>query len=319
MNMLGTRVKPKTVRALVTGAGSGIGACYAHKLAELGYDLTIVSRDRQKLEDLAARIRRETKVDVEVLPRDLSTAAAAEDLCRRLARDATIEIVVNSAGSGQFGAVTELDDAKLRAEVDLNVVSVHRITMAAARAMRARGRGAIVNVASLSGFISQPYLSTYAGTKAFLENFSESLSEELRGTGVVVQALCPGFTRTNIFAAAEADVSTVPWFMWLKPETVVRASIAALRQGRAICVPSIRYKLVYWTQKLGPRWVSRRMMGFVLGRVKKLPLDKQDPTSAPNTGPAANTASATNTENGAPPNSGDAPRTVPNQPLEIVR
>jgi short-subunit dehydrogenase len=270
--MLGNPVKPKTKRALVTGAGSGIGACYARYLAKLGYELTIVARDRSRLDGVAEGIRKESGAGVEVLPLDLSTTEGAEELVRRVSHDPTIEIVVNNAGSGLSGAVSDTDDDRLRAEANLNAITPHRVTMAAVRAMRARGRGAVVNTASIGAFVAFPYLATYSGSKAFLESFSEALNEELRGTGVVVQALCPGFTRTDIFRANGVETPRFPRFMWNDPETVVEASLAALRRGRAICVPGLVTKFFYCSQKFGARWVSRRIMAFFMKRVKKLPL-----------------------------------------------
>jgi short-subunit dehydrogenase len=319
--MLGTRIPPKSARALVTGAGSGIGACYARHLAELGYNLVLTARDRHRLDAVADTIRRETGVDCEVLPRDLSTAAGIDDLVERLGRDASIEIIVNSAGGGSWGRLVELADEQLRAEVELNVTAVHRLTIAAARAMRSRGRGAIVNVASLAAFGAQPYTSTYSGTKAFVENFSEALHEELRADGVIVQALCPGFTRTNIFVASGADPSQIPSIVWLDADVVVRASLAALRRRRAICVPGLRYKFAWFLMRCAPRWINRRIMAHFLGRFEKLRLRKPDPAPqpAPAPAPSAPRSSETNTETDAPPAAGDAPRTVQNQPLETVR
>jgi len=314
--MLGSRITPRTARALVTGAGSGIGACYAKHLAGLGYNLVLVARDRRKLDDVAEGIRREHGVEVEVLPRDLSTPAGVDDLVERVTRE-PIEIVVNSAGMGLWGRVVELDDDRLRAEVDTNVVAVHRITIAAARAMQSRGRGAVVNVASLSAVVPMPYLSTYCATKAFLLSFSEGLHEELRGTGVIVQALCPGFTRTAMFATSGADESKIPACVWMKADTVVRASLSALRWRRAICIPGWRYHIAYFVTLRTPRWISRRIMGMVFSRFNQFRLRKPEPT------PVAATNSATparlvETKQGESSPSGDAHSIVQPIPLEAV-
>jgi uncharacterized protein len=311
--MLGDRITPRTARALVTGAGSGIGACYARRLAELGYDLVIVGRDRRKLDDTAELISRTTTVKVEILPADLSTGEAVDTLIERLARDAAIEIVVNSAGTATWGPAVENDPEAMLREIDVNVRAAHRITIAASRAMLARKRGAVVNVASLSAFGAQPYTATYCGTKAFLANFSEALHEELRGTGVIIQALCPGFTRTGIFKVVGADESQIPSFVWLEPEVVVRSSLSALRRGKAICVPGLRYKISVLLMKVTPRWINRRIMAYFLGRFDKLKVRTAE--SAPTDVRPGKTERM---ENRGSPGDGKPPHTVNSTILKAV-
>lgn len=265
-----SRSKPR--RALITGASGGIGTSFATQLAALGYDLVLVARGRERLDELAGRLRSTHGVDVAVVPADLATDEGVDSIAALASGDACLEMVVNAAGFVTWGRFTELAEDREAAQIRVNVTAVLRITQAAVAAMLARGRGTIINVASISAFVAQPYTATYCGTKAFVLNFTEALNEELRGSGVVVQALCPGFTTTDIFVPAGVDARQVPRFVWLTPDFVVRCSLAAVRRGRAVCVPGWKYVLSTLLLRITPRSVARRLMGFLFGRFDKLRL-----------------------------------------------
>ncbi len=254
-------------RALVTGASSGIGAAFASRLARDGYDLTLVARTRQRLEELATRLRIEGGA-VEVLVGDLGDARGVDTTVATIAA-APLDLLVNSAGFGTVGTYADLDAMREEEEVRLNVIALMRLTRAALPAMLARGAGAIINVSSVAAFQPAPFNATYGATKAWVNSFTEAVAEELRGTGVGIQALCPGFTRTEFQSRAGIDVSSLPNFVWMSPEAVVDASLAALRRGDVVVVPGTGNRIATTVTGVIPRAVIRRVSG-VLGRRLKL-------------------------------------------------
>ncbi len=250
--------------ALVTGASSGIGREFTSQLAASGVNLVVVARRVQRLEELGADLRKAHRIDVEVLPADLteqSGLGAVEDRLRDPARP--VDVLVNNAGLGTHGPFQELDPDREDVEIRLNVLAVTRLAHAAVGGMLERGRGDVVNVSSMAGFLPLPYSTTYAATKAFVTSFSQSLREELRGSGVRVLALCPGYVRTEFHEVAGIDRSTVPSGAWLQASDVVSAALAALDGGEALCVPGLAYKALAASTHLAPRAVVRRLAGVV--------------------------------------------------------
>ncbi|MGH0034071.1 MAG: SDR family NAD(P)-dependent oxidoreductase [Myxococcota bacterium] len=259
-------VSPARPRALVTGASAGIGQTFAEHLAKDGYDLVLVARRRDRLEVLAKRLREEHRADVEVVVADLIDAEDLRTVEERAAAAPGLDLLVNNAGFGTAGPFAEADaDAEAR-EIRLNVLALTRLTRAALPPMIQRGRGAIVNVSSMAGFGPAPYNATYAATKAFVNSFSEAIAEEVRGRGVVVQALCPGFTRTEFQSVAGVDVSGIPDFAWMEPAAVVEASLSALRSRDVICVPGLANQVASWAARGLPRGLIARATGMVMGR-----------------------------------------------------
>jgi short-subunit dehydrogenase len=163
---------------------------------------------------------------------------------------------VNDAGRGEFGRLWESDRERLDAAVRLNAVALLRLAHAALGPMLGRGRGALINVSSTASFVPCPGYAVYGATKAFVNSLSEALHEELRGTGVRVQALCPGLTQTRIFEAAGADVSALPRLLWMTPEAVVEESLAALARGRVVCVPGLGNRTLASLVRLLPHAAS---------------------------------------------------------------
>lgn len=258
-------------RATVTGASAGIGQAFAERLAREGWDLRIVARNAARLQALAKRLRGEHGIGVQVVRADLTNPAALRALEQRLARDAYLELLVNDAGMGDFGAFVGRDREVEDAEIRLNALAVVRLTHAALRGMLRRGRGAVINVSSTAAFQPCPYFATYGATKAFLNSFTEALHEELRGSGVRVQALCPGLTHTEIFERAGADASGLPSFLWMEPEAVVAESLSALDRGTVLCVPGIGNRALTSLSRLVPHDVSRRLAGILAQRVPERP------------------------------------------------
>ncbi|MFP5308569.1 MAG: SDR family NAD(P)-dependent oxidoreductase [Actinomycetes bacterium] len=256
-----------TGTALVTGASRGIGEALAAALAARGHDLVLVARDTAAMDGLAARLGSAHGVVVEVLTADLGAPDDVDAVCARLADpDRPVDLLVNNAGFGSFGPFVELDRATEVAMVDVNVRAVVALSHAAATTMAARGRGAIVNVASVLGFQPGPNVATYAAGKAFVRSFSEALHEELREAGVLVTVLCPGLTRTAIFDATDADVSGIPDWLWSTPEDVARTCLEDLDRGRATSVPGLPNRLLTTASPRLPGPVVRRV-GRALARV----------------------------------------------------
>jgi uncharacterized protein len=252
-------------RAWVTGASSGIGAAFARRLARDGFDLALVARSRDRLAALAAELSDGDKISCEVVPADLTVPAQLQRVAELVAGDGGLARMINNAGFGTAGAFAELDPEREEEEIRLNIVALTRLTRAALPGLIERGRGAVINVSSMAAFQPAPLNATYAATKAFVNSFTEALHEELRGSGVQVQALCPGFTRTEFQDRAGIDVTGLPSFVWMSADGVVDASLAALRRGEVVCVPGVGNRLLAMAASAMPRAVVRRIVG-VAGR-----------------------------------------------------
>jgi uncharacterized protein len=255
--------------ALVTGASSGIGAAFARALAARGDDLVIVARDETRLDDLAGRLEKEHGTNVEVVATDLTSKKGVAVVEARLeSAEPAVDLLVNNAGMGTYGKFAELPREAETREVRLNVVAVLHLCHAALPGMVERGRGGIINVSSLAGHQPTPLNATYGGTKAFVTSFSQALHEELRGTGVKVMVLCPGFTRTEFQARAGLDSGSVPSFLWQQPEPVVAAALRAYEHGRAVCIPGALNQAGAVFSSAMPAGITRRIAGAVVPRVE---------------------------------------------------
>lgn len=241
--------------ALVTGATAGIGREFAVQLAARGDDLVLVARDVARLEALAAELSAAHGVSVEVLPADLSDHGQTERVAERLASpDRPVDVLVNNAGYSLNGAFldTPVEDEVARFDVLTRAVLV--LTHAAGRAMRERGRGAIINVSSVASLLTS---GTYSAEKSFVTVFSEGLASELAGTGVTVTALCPGFTHTEFHDRAGLDMSKLPEFAWLDAPRLVRDALADVDNGKVVSVPGLQYKAAVAALRIIPRPLIR--------------------------------------------------------------
>ncbi|GAB2720237.1 SDR family NAD(P)-dependent oxidoreductase [Nocardia thraciensis] len=242
--------------AVITGPTSGIGQGYAERLASLGYDLVLVARDEQRLMALAEELRRRFDTRSEILRADLADAADRDRVAARL--DKGVEFLVNNAGFGLSGEFWSVDPARLQAQLDVNVTAVVQLTRAALPSMIAAAKGSVVNVASVAGLVPGRG-STYSASKAYVISLSEGLASGLAGTGVRVQALCPGFVRTEFHRRAGIDMSSLPKPMWLSVDQVVAGSMHDLEKDRVISVPGVQYKALTAVAGLIPRSVQVRL------------------------------------------------------------
>ncbi len=228
--------------ALITGASAGLGAEYARRLAAAGTNLILVARRLDRLEELARELREEHAVAVEPLQADLATSEGIDRVERRIIGDETLDLLVNNAGFTGGKSFVERDIVVHMGMVQVHVATTVRLTRAVLPGMIARGRGAIINVASIAAWsaFSGPM---YSGTKAFLVMFSENLRSELLGTGVRVQALCPGMTHTEFHEVGGIDEAIVPKPFWMTAGEVVRISLRRLGRG-TVCVPGWKNKTI---------------------------------------------------------------------------
>jgi len=238
--------------ALVTGASSGIGAAFADALAGLGVDLVLVARSEQRLRETAARLHAAHAVRVEVIGEDLSREHAADAVTARLAEfELEVDILVNNAGFATQGRYETIPAARDHEQVAVNVAAVVDLTHALLPAMITRGRGTIINVASLGGFQPAPYLAVYGATKAFVLSFSQALAAELHGRGVHVLALCPGPVQTAFFDVLGTRQAAIG--QQLSAEAVVAAALLGLERRRSLVVPGWRNRLTATVTRLLPR------------------------------------------------------------------
>ncbi len=244
--------------ALITGASSGIGEGFARKLAERGTNLVIVARRTERLEALAHSLRSSKGIDVEVLTADLTDRAALRRVEDRLASsEAPVDLLVNNAGVISRGQFAELDIDRKTDEIVVDVLAVVRLTRAALPGMIAGHHGGIVNVSSITSFFPVPTMATYSASKAFVTTFSEAVGEELRGTGVVVSALCPGVTPTEFGGQAELDLGRTG-MPTTSVATVVDAGLRGLDRGQIVVVPGVFNDMSIRAMRLFPRSLVRR-------------------------------------------------------------
>ncbi|MBV8177214.1 MAG: SDR family oxidoreductase [Mycobacterium sp.] len=252
--------KQQTGWAVITGASSGLGAIFADQLARRGLSLVLAGRDQARLSAVAQRVNQ----NVELVVGDLGTEAGVDALIDHL-KDREIDVLVNNAGFGTYGAFAELDAEREHELVAVNVDALVRLTHAVLPGMLARGRGGILNVASTIAFQPGPYQATYGASKAFVLSLSQALWAETRGSGVTVTALCPGPTRTGFVDALGSDVSHTAIYRHLaEPEPVVAAGLRALDRGRAVVVPDWRYRVMATGGRLLPGWLLALVGGRML-------------------------------------------------------
>lgn len=246
--------------ALVTGASSGIGEAMVRRLVAGGARVVAVARREDRLHDLADELG-----SVDVLVADLSTSDGVEAVRGQILDLPDLDLVVNNAGFGTYGSFADLDAARLADEVALNVHALTQLSHAALGVMLPRGRGHLLNVSSIAAFQPVPDLAVYAATKAYVLRLSEALHEEVRGTGVHVSALCPGWTRTEFQAVSGSyrHVAKVPRIAWSSPDAVAAAGLCGVAAGRAVVSPGAAGRVLSAVSGVTPRPLARWLAGRV--------------------------------------------------------
>ena len=225
--------------ALITGASSGIGAIYADRLARQGYDLILVARRADKLEQLAQQLRERTGQNVETIPADLSNPAHLSSVESIVSNDRRIAMLVNNAGTGSTATAIEADVDTMSQMISLNVNALMRLSYAAVPAFVARRSGTIVNIASIVAVAPELLNGVYGATKAFVLAFSQSLQKELEGTGAKVQVVLPGATATDFWDIAGTSVDQLPSEIVMRADELVDAALVGLERGEMVTIPSL--------------------------------------------------------------------------------
>ncbi|MCM3263692.1 MULTISPECIES: SDR family NAD(P)-dependent oxidoreductase [Streptomyces] len=237
--------------ALITGSTAGLGAAFARRLARDGHDLVLVARDAERLAEQATELHDRHGIEAEVLSADLATDEGIEAVATRLGdRRNPVDLLVNNAGFGNKGRYLDVPLADELRMIKVHVEAVLRLTSAATGTMRERGRGGVVNVASVAAFVPR---GTYGASKAWVVQFTQGVARDLAGSGVRLMALCPGFVRTEFHQRAGMGTDNIPGWMWLDADDVVTAALSDLARGRSLSIPDPRYKALMGLAKLTPR------------------------------------------------------------------
>jgi short-subunit dehydrogenase len=237
--------------ALITGSTAGMGAAFARRLAADGHDLVLVARDTKRLREQATELHDRHGIEAEVLTTDLATDKGIDAVAARLSDlKNPVDLLVNNAGFGNKGRYLDVPMADELRMLKVHCEAVLRLTSAAAEAMRTRGRGGIVNVASVAAFVPR---GTYGASKAWVVQFTQGAAKDMAGSGVRLMALCPGFVRTEFHERAGMGTDNIPNWMWLDPDKVVAAALADLARGRTLSIPDPRYKAIMGVVKVTPR------------------------------------------------------------------
>lgn len=231
--------------ALITGASTGIGAVYADRLAKRGHDLILVARDAGRMQALAERLTAETGRSIEVFPADLTDGDDLDRVAKRLATDEAITLLVNNAGMSLNGGLLDNEAPAIERLIALNITAPALLASAAGKAFKARGKGAIINLASVLAFAPEAFDGTYSGSKAFLLNLSLSLASQLEPLGVRVQAVLPGATRTEIWERSGKDVDSFPVEMVMGVDDLVDASLLGFDKGETVTIPPLADEGLY--------------------------------------------------------------------------
>ncbi|MEN8653852.1 SDR family oxidoreductase [Streptomyces sp. 21So2-11] len=237
--------------ALITGATAGIGAAFARRLATDGHNLVLVARDAKRLHEQATELHDRHGIEAEVLTADLSTEDGIAAVEARLSdRKQPVDLLVNNAGFGNKGRFLEVPMADELTMLKVHCEAVLRLTAAACVGMKERGRGGVVNVASVAAFVPR---GTYGASKSWVVQFTQGVARDLSGSGVRLMALCPGFVRTEFHERAGMGTDNIPDWMWLDADKLVSSAMGDLARGKTLSVPDPRYKALMGAVKLAPR------------------------------------------------------------------
>ena len=248
LNKIGEWKNPGKV--FITGASSGIGASYAKAFAENGYDLVLLARRKDRLQALAKQLESGGSIDCEIISADLAEQEEIKKVTNHIRQIDNLDILINNAGFATIGYFADIPIEKSMRMFHTHMTATVQFTHAALQVMLKRERGVIINVSSMGAFMLTPGNVLYDATKSFLATFSENLWLEVRDKGIEVQALCPGFTRTEFHEVGDFknfDKSVIPDSLWMMPDEVVRLSLKALENSRdVVFIPGWKKRLVKW-------------------------------------------------------------------------
>ncbi|MFK5956170.1 MAG: SDR family oxidoreductase [Planctomycetota bacterium] len=244
--------------SLVTGASSGLGADFARQLAEQGRNVILVARREQALKDLALELREQHGVLVEVVVQDLGAHDAAQQLFTKTETSAwNIDVLINNAGFGYYGNFLEQELDRVQAMLDLDISTVMGLTHLFGTAMKARGTGRILQVASVAAYQATPTYAAYAAAKAFVLHFGEALNHEWKGSGVSCTTLSPGITATDFLKVSGQKATFYQRLVMMQSPYVVKIGLRALFRGKPSIVPGIMNKITAWSIRTIPRtWAT---------------------------------------------------------------
>ncbi|MEJ8322710.1 SDR family oxidoreductase [Kosakonia sacchari] len=234
-----TATQPHKGTAVITGASTGIGAIYANRLARMGYDLIIVARNHNRLNQMASHITADTARNVEAVAADLNDAQQLRTLEAKLREDASITLLVNNAGIGTHTPLLSSDVDQMEAMINLNVTALTRLTYAVVPGFVARGAGAIINISSIVGIAPELLNGVYGGTKAFVLAFSQSLHHELADKGIQIQAVLPGATATPFWDNGGLPLEQLDKSIVMSAYDLVDAALVGFAQGELVTIPSL--------------------------------------------------------------------------------
>jgi uncharacterized protein len=245
--------------AIVTGASGGTGAAFTKSLAQRGHSVLAVARRIEPLVRMADELKKDGAL-VETLAVDLATAEGVRTVVERAHALGDIEFLVNNAGLSTSGHFLDQSADKELQSIRLNVEALYTLTREIVPAMVERKSGGILNLASIVAFQAIPYWTTYAATKAFVLAFGEGLAYELRDSGVRVVTVCPGFTKTGLYADSGVPGMAGRLLPFATPEEVVRVALAAYDAGRVVRVVGLTNRLLALSGALTPRFILRWLM-----------------------------------------------------------
>ena len=237
-------------KAVITGASAGLGLSFAKKLAAYGFDLLLIARRKERLQEIATQLESEYSIQCEIIPTDLAIVENIEKVADDIKQISNLDILINNAGFATKGYFADVPIEKSLAMLNVHLTATIQFTHAAIKGMLKRKRGAIINVSSMGSFLLSPGNVVYDATKSFLNTFSENLKLEMPDMDIRIQALCPGFTRTEFHEVGDLknyDRKAIPDSMWMSPDEVVSLSLKALGKSKNIIfVPGWKKRLSKW-------------------------------------------------------------------------
>lgn len=293
--------------AMITGGGSGIGYELAKLCAKDGYNLLVVGRNTTKLNTVANELASLYNIKVDFVIKDLSESDAADYVFNKLG-DQPLDVLINNAGFGVIGSFDTTDWEKEKEMIMLHIVTLTRMTKLAVQRMEFSGKGKILNVASIAGFYPGPLMAVYYATKAYIVSFSEALARELKGTGISVTTLCPGFVKTNFQATAGSRQRLVrQWGILKEPQSVAEKGYRAMMKGKVMVIPGNFSKFIVGLKRIIPRRTMTNIVGALqhANQGPKKPGQPEKPTTPPTEPPTVPSPEQPT------PNPHDPPVTIP--------